>query len=78
MQIGVTDLKPTLKASTFASRTSPSTNQSLQKSLLSPPKKNYFLKFPPLLNIFKTATTTQPIQTAKTHVVSGVTMTVLS
>lgn len=39
MQIGVTEIKPTLKARTFASRTtcpalagSPSTDQSLQKS----------------------------------------------
>ena len=33
--------QPTLKAYTFASRTSPDTNQSLQKSMLSPPlRKN--------------------------------------
>ena len=32
MQIGVTNIKPALKASTFASPTSPSTYQSLQKS----------------------------------------------
>ncbi len=49
MQIGVTKMKPTLKASTFASRTSPSTDQSLQKSLLSPPNEKLFLKnFPTL------------------------------
>jgi hypothetical protein len=40
-----------------------------------PPEKNYILKFPPLLKIFKTANT-QPTQTAKSHADSGVTMTV--
>ncbi len=44
MQIGVTDIKPTLKASTFASRTSPSTDQSLQKSLLCQRREKLFLK----------------------------------
>jgi hypothetical protein len=44
MQIGVTDTKPTLKASTFASRTSPSTDQSLQKSLLCQRREKLFLK----------------------------------
>ncbi|MFL0681843.1 MAG: hypothetical protein ACJLTB_01245, partial [Algoriphagus aquaeductus] len=49
MQIGVTEIKPTLKASTFASRTSPSTDQSLQKSLLFQPKEKLILKnFPTL------------------------------
>ena len=46
--------------STFASRTSPSTDQSLQKSFhLSHPrtKKNYFLKFPSLLKFLKPLTT---------------------
>ena len=44
MQIGVTDIKPTLKASTFASHTSPSTDQSLQKSLLCQRREKLFLK----------------------------------
>ncbi len=49
MQIGVTEIQPTLKASTFAIRTSPSTEQSLQKSLLFQPKEKLFLKnFPTL------------------------------
>jgi len=49
MQIGVTEIKPTLKASTFASRTSPSKDQSLQKSLFFPRHKKLFLKnFPTL------------------------------
>jgi len=47
--------QPTL-VSTFASRTRQRTIQSLQKSLqVSLPKKNYFLKFPALPKIFKTA-----------------------
>ena len=50
------------------------TNQSCGKSVPAPPRQNYFLKFPPLKKIFKTATT-QPTQTAKTHADSGVTMT---
>jgi hypothetical protein len=50
MQIGATEIKPTLKASTFASRTSPSTDQSLQKSLLSPPNEKLFLKNSPTLH----------------------------
>ena len=51
------------------------TNQSCGKSVPAPPSQNYFLKFPPLLKIFKTANT-QPTQTAKGHADSGVTMTV--
>jgi len=50
------------------------TDQSCGKSVPAPPTQNYFLKFPPLLKIFKTATT-QPTQTAKTHADSGLTMT---
>jgi len=54
-----TNSQPT-GVSTFASRTSPSTDQSLQKSFhLSHPrtKKNYFLKFPSLLKFLKPLTT---------------------
>lgn len=47
-------------------------NQSCGKRVPAPPGQNYFLKFPPLLKIFKTAIT----QTAKNHANSGVTMTV--
>lgn len=50
------------------------TNQSCGKSVPAPPRQNYFLKFPPLLKNFKTATT-QPTQTAKTHADSGLAMT---
>ena len=49
-------------------------NQSCGKSVSSPRRQNYFLKFPPLLKFFKTATTPPP-HTAKTHADSGVTMT---
>ena len=49
------------------------TDQSCGKSVPAPPRQNYFLKFPPLLKIFKTATT-QPTQTAKTHADSGLKM----
>ena len=49
------------------------TDQSCGKSVPGPPRQNYFLKFPPLLKIFKTATA-QPTQTAKTHADSGLTM----
>ena len=40
------------------------TDQSCGKSVPAPCKKNYFLKFPPLLKIFKPATPL-PTQTAK-------------
>ena len=51
------------------------TNPSCGKSVPAPPSQNYFLKFPPLLNIIKTACT-QPTQTAKTYADSGLTMKV--
>jgi len=51
------------------------TNQSCGKSVPAPPGQNYFLKFPPLLKFFKTATT-HTTQTAKTHAASRVTITV--
>ena len=50
------------------------TDQSCGKSVPAPRKKNYFLNFPPLLKIFKPATT-QPTRTAKTLTDSGLTMT---
>ena len=50
------------------------TDQSCGKSVSAPRKKNYFLKFPPLLKNFKPATA-QPTQTAKTLTDSELTMT---
>lgn len=50
------------------------TDQSCGKSVPAQRKKNYFLKFSPLLKIFKPAIP-QPTQTAKTLTDNGLTMT---
>lgn len=66
--------QPTL-VSTFASCTMQSTDQSLQKSLqVSIPDKNYFLKSPTLLKIFKPANT-QSTQTPNLDTDKNLTLT---
>jgi hypothetical protein len=56
--------KPTLKASTFAIRTSQRTNQKLQKSLLCQRRQKLFLKNFPTLQKNKNTPTHSPTTTA--------------
>jgi len=52
---------------TFASRTSPSTDQSLQKSVPAQPKKNFKIFFPLLVKKLKHPTHKPTMQTADTY-----------
>ena len=67
------------KAHTFASRTSPSTNQSLQKSVLfaSPKRNSFFSSHPSVFYFFATHNRHQNrwTETAKTFTGQGLTMT---
>jgi hypothetical protein len=57
--------KPTLKASTFAIRTSQRTDQKLQKSLLCQRSQKLFLKNLPTLQKIKISPTHSPTNTAE-------------
>ena len=67
------------KAHTFASRTSPSTDQSLQKSVLfaSPKRNSFFSSLPSLFYFFATHNRHKSSwsETAKTYTDSGLTIT---